>query len=86
MKASATCRDGCGLQGLGRALACLCSSDEVYAQAVEAAKALKAGGRNTSIWPDGRRIRTPSAAGIRTFIYAGCDALRMLTASYGSSG
>ncbi|MBX6329797.1 MAG: methylmalonyl-CoA mutase subunit beta [Pseudolabrys sp.] len=64
----------------GAKLACLCSSDRVYAtQAADAARALAAAGavvhlagrpgENEAIW---------RAAGVRHFIYTGCDALSTL--------
>jgi methylmalonyl-CoA mutase len=65
----------------GAKLACLCSSDEVYAdQAEAAAKALAAAGA-AHIYLAGRPGKNEAdiaAAGVKTFIYAGCDALRTL--------
>ena len=67
------------------ALACLCSSDEVYAfGAVDAAKTLSDAGAQ-HIYLAGRPGELSDAfgkAGIRHFIYAGCDALGMLEAIY----
>ncbi len=73
----------------GAKLACLCSSDEVYAKdAVAAAKALSAAGA-LHIYLAGRPGEMEAAlsgAGVKTFIYAGCDALRTLCAAHGSLG
>jgi methylmalonyl-CoA mutase len=73
----------------GAKLACLCSSDEVYAQdAVAAAKALSVAGA-THIYLAGRPGELEaalSAAGVKTFIYAGCDALRTLCTAHDSLG
>lgn len=64
----------------GAKLACICSSDEVYATQAEAlAKALKDQG--ASVWLAGRagdREAAYSAAGIDGFIYAGCDVIAAL--------
>lgn len=69
----------------GTALACLCSSDEVYAiGAVDAAKTLSEAGA-THIYLAGRPGEMAEAfdkAGIRHFIYAGCDVLATLDAIY----
>jgi methylmalonyl-CoA mutase len=69
----------------GAALACLCSSDEVYArEAAAAANALKeAGARH--LYLAGRpseQERALRAAGVQTFIYAGCNALATLQAAH----
>lgn len=73
----------------GAALACLCSSDEIYAQqAGDAAKALSAAGAQ-QIYLAGRpgeHADAFSKAGIRYFIHAGCDALAMLTAAHAALG
>ncbi len=65
----------------GAMIACLCSSDDVYAQgAVDAAKALKSAGA-AHIYLAGRPKeieQSLQAAGVETFIYAGCDALATL--------
>jgi methylmalonyl-CoA mutase len=61
-------------------LACLCSSDAVYErEAAFAAKALKAAGA-THIYLAGRpKDAEPlKAAGVETFVFAGCDALATL--------
>jgi methylmalonyl-CoA mutase len=67
----------------GARLACLCGSDEIYGKdAVAAAKALAGA---THIYLAGRP-REPKAgleaAGIRTFIFAGCDVLATLGAAH----
>lgn len=65
----------------GAALACLCSSDKVYAQhAVAAAKALQAAGAR-HIYLAGRPGELESAlraAGVNDFVFAGGDALATL--------
>jgi len=79
------------LQGLGAAfkasgavIACLCSTDEVYArEAVSAATSLTAAGAK-HVYLAGRP-RDPaaySAAGIGTLIFAGCNALATLRAAH----
>lgn len=69
----------------GAALACLCSSDAVYAQeATGAAQTLSAAGAE-HIYLAGRPGELGDAfgkAGIRHFIYAGCDAVGTLKAAY----
>ncbi|MGB9367379.1 MAG: methylmalonyl-CoA mutase family protein [Xanthobacteraceae bacterium] len=66
----------------GAKLACLCSSDKVYAtEAVEAAKALKAAAAQ-QIYLAGRPGEIEGAlkqAGITGFIFVGCDAIALLT-------
>jgi methylmalonyl-CoA mutase len=66
-------------------LACLCSSDKIYAaQAVAAAKALRnAGARH--IYVAGRAGEQEAAlreAGVTDFVFAGCDALAALQKAY----
>jgi methylmalonyl-CoA mutase len=69
----------------GAALACLCSSDKVYAgQAAAAAKALQAAGAK-HIYLAGRPGEQEAAlraAGVNDFVYAGGDALAMLQEAY----
>jgi methylmalonyl-CoA mutase len=69
----------------GAALACLCSSDKVYAgQAVAAAQALQAAGAR-HIYLAGRPGEQEAAlraAGVGDFIYAGGDALAALQEAY----
>jgi methylmalonyl-CoA mutase len=64
----------------GTQLACLCSSDEVYArEAAAAARALRDAG--AAVWIAGRPGALEAAlaqAGVRGFIFAGCDALAVL--------
>jgi methylmalonyl-CoA mutase len=70
----------------GTAMACLCSSDEVYAaQAATAAKMLKEAGAKHIYIAGGRPGDQQHAlrdAGVQTFIYSGCDALATLQASH----
>ena len=69
----------------GAALACLCSSDRVYAgQAVAAAKALEAAGAR-HIYLAGRAGEQEAAlraAGVNDFVFAGSDALAVLQEAY----
>ena len=69
----------------GAALACLCSSDKIYAeQAVAAAKALQAAGAK-HIYLAGRPGEQKAAlrsAGVNDFVFAGCDALVTLQEAY----
>jgi methylmalonyl-CoA mutase len=72
----------------GALLACLCSSDEIYArQAAEAARALAAAGAR-HIYLAGRPRDEASSrdAGIGTFIFTGCDALAILNAAHDMLG
>ena len=73
----------------GAALACLCSSDKVYAaQAVAAAQALQAAGAK-HIYLAGRPGELEAAlraAGIGDFVFAGGDALATLKAAYAKMG
>ena len=67
----------------GAELACLCACDETYGrEAVPAAKALIEAGAS-HLYYAGRPIREAEfmAAGIETFIYAGCNALAVLQAA-----
>ena len=68
----------------GAKLACLCSSDAVYArQVADAAKALTAAGAIVHL--AGRPADHEAAwreAGVKTFIYAGGDALSTLQAAH----
>src|SRR5438876_3737416 len=69
----------------GAALACLCSSDKVYAgQATAAAKALQAAGAK-HIYLTGRASEQEAAlraAGVNDFVFAGGDALTVLQEAY----
>jgi methylmalonyl-CoA mutase len=68
----------------GAKLACLCSSDAVYAaEAVEAARALKAAG--AELFLAGRPGDLEGAlkeAGVGGFVYAGCDLIETLNAAH----
>jgi methylmalonyl-CoA mutase len=70
----------------GAALACICSSDKVYAEhAASAAKALQAAGAK-HIYLAGRAGEQEAslrAAGVKDFIFAGGDALKILEQAYG---
>jgi len=73
-------------KGSGAALACLCGSDETYGrEAIAAANAL-AQARAAHIYCAGRPAREAEAelraAGIETFIHAGCNALGVLRAAH----
>jgi methylmalonyl-CoA mutase len=73
----------------GAALACLCSSDKVYAdQAATAARALQAAGAR-HIYLAGRPREQEAAwrdAGVQDFVFAGGDALAMLNEAYRRMG
>jgi methylmalonyl-CoA mutase len=68
----------------GASLACICSSDDIYAhQAEEAARALSAAGAR-AVYLAGRPgagADALRAAGVSGFVYAGCDALAVLQAA-----
>ncbi len=69
----------------GASLACLCSSDKIYAAlAMEAAKALQnAGARHIYLaGRAGEQEAVLRAAGVGDFIFAGCDALAALQKAY----
>jgi methylmalonyl-CoA mutase len=68
----------------GAKLACLCSSDEVYArEAIDAAGALtKAGAVVSLAGRPGEHEAQWRQAGIKSFIYIGCDALAALRAAH----
>ncbi len=63
-------------------LSCICSTDEIYEKhAVEAGRTLRSAG-STLIYLAGRpgeREEDLTRAGITTFIYAGCDTLKVLS-------
>jgi methylmalonyl-CoA mutase len=73
----------------GTTLACLCSSDKVYAaEAVDAANALRAAGA-THIYLAGRPGELEAAlksAGVQDFIYAGSDVLATLRGTHDNLG
>jgi methylmalonyl-CoA mutase len=68
----------------GAVLACICSSDAVYAEAAPAvAVALKqAGARHIYLVGRPEPAATLRDAGVETFIFAGCDALATLRAAH----
>jgi methylmalonyl-CoA mutase len=68
----------------GAALACICSSDKIYARQAAAATALQAAGA-THIYLAGRASEQEAAlraAGVNEFVYAGGDALTVLQEAY----
>src|SRR4029077_1697097 len=73
------------IEASGAKLACLCSSDQVYAvEAAEAARALTSAGA-AHIYLAGRPGELEAAlksAGVQGFIYAGCDVLGTLRAAH----
>jgi methylmalonyl-CoA mutase len=72
------------LKACGARLACLCSSDDVYARAAAAAaQALRDAG--ASVWLAGRPGALEPAlaqAGVSGFVFAGCDAPAALRAAH----
>ena len=72
----------------GAKLACLCGSDAVYAeQAADAAKALTAAGAIVHLAGRPGELETPlKEAGVKAFIFVGCDVLSTLQAAYDSLG
>ena len=72
----------------GAKLACLCSSDKVYeAEAADAAKALTAAGATVHLaGRPGALEAALKAAGVKTFIYMGCDVLATLRITHDSLG
>jgi methylmalonyl-CoA mutase len=64
-------------------LACLCSSDAVYAaEAVDAARALTAAGARLFLaGRPGEHEQALRRAGIETFMFVGCDVLATLQAT-----
>ena len=68
----------------GAKLACLCSSDAVYAdQATEAAKALTAAGAPVHLaGRPGEREAELRQAGVKTFVFMGCDVVSTLQAAH----
>jgi methylmalonyl-CoA mutase len=74
----------------GAPLVCLCSSDKVYAQqAAAAAKALQSAGAKHIYLagrPGGQEEAELRAAGVGDFIFAGSDALAMLSEAYKRMG
>jgi methylmalonyl-CoA mutase len=72
----------------GAKLACLCSSDKIYeAQAADAAKALTAVGAIVHlVGRGGDRAAAWRQAGVKTFVFMGCDALSTLREAHGILG
>jgi methylmalonyl-CoA mutase len=72
----------------GAKLACLCSSDKVYeTEASGAAKALAAAGAIVHLaGRPGEHEQSWRQAGVKDFIYVGCDALSTLQAVHGILG
>ncbi len=68
----------------GTRLACLCSSDKVYeAEAAEAAKALSAAGATVHLaGRPGEHESNWRQAGVKNYIYVGCDVLSTLQAAH----
>ena len=71
-----------GYKASGAKLACLCSSDKVYeTQAADAAKALTAAGAIVHLaGRPGDHEAAWRQAGVKTFVFMGCDALATLQA------
>ncbi|HEY1310249.1 MAG TPA: methylmalonyl-CoA mutase, partial [Pseudolabrys sp.] len=71
-------------KGSGARLACLCSSDKVYdTQAVPAATALTAAGATvTFAGRPGERKAELRQAGVKAFIFTGCDVVSTLQAAH----
>ena len=72
----------------GAKLACLCSSDKVYEkEATTAAKALTAAGAVVHLaGRPGKNEPAWQEAGVKSFIYVGCDVLSTLQAAHGILG
>ena len=72
----------------GVRLACLCSTDRIYAdEAAAAAEALTAAGAIVHLaGRPGEKEKTWRQAGVKDFIYVGCDALSTLQAVHGILG
>jgi methylmalonyl-CoA mutase len=68
----------------GAKLACLCSSDKVYeAQAAEAAMALSEAGATVQLAGRPGEHEAPwRQAGVKDFVYLGCDVLATLQAAH----
>ena len=73
-------------QASGAKLACLCSSDKVYeSEAPSAAKALAAAGAVVHLASrPGEKEQSWRQAGVKDFVYMGCDALSTLQAVHGT--
>lgn len=70
----------------GAKLACLCSSDKIYeAQAADAARALTAAGATVHLaGRPGEHEAAWNEAGVKAYIYVGCDVLSTLQAAHDS--
>ena len=68
----------------GATLACLCSTDKVYeAEAANAAQALSQGGATVHLaGRPGENEAKWRQAGVKTFIFVGCDVLATLQAAH----
>ena len=67
----------------GAKLACLCSSDKVYAgEAADTATALKDAGATHICLAPGENRTALEATGMETFLYQGCDTLQLLETVY----
>jgi methylmalonyl-CoA mutase len=73
----------------GAKLACICSSDEVYANEAEAAAQALANAGARHIYLAGRPREVEAKlrnTGVKTFVYAGCDVVATLTEAHRSLG
>jgi len=71
----------------GAKLACLCSSDQVYAQSGAAAAKALAGAAHIYLAGKPRDSESAlKAAGVGSFIFTGCDALATLRAAHALLG
>ena len=74
----------------GAALACLCSSDEIYESDAEtAARALHAANPRVTLYLAGRpgpHEAALRAVGVSGFVFAGCDALGVLDGALSRAG
>jgi methylmalonyl-CoA mutase len=68
----------------GARLACLCSSDKVYeAEAADAAQALTAAGATVHLaGRPGEHEAALKEAGVKTFVFLGCDVVSTLQAAH----
>ncbi|CUU55966.1 methylmalonyl-CoA mutase [Parafrankia irregularis] len=73
----------------GAKVACLCSADKVYAEwAAPVAEALRAAGAER-IWLAGKagaRAETDAAAGVTGYVFAGCNAVEVLSTTLAAVG
>ena len=80
---------GAAIEASGAFVACVCSSDRVYAEvAAPAARALKQAGART-VWlagQGGSRAESDAAAGVDGYVFVGCDALAALRRTLDDSG